>query len=271
MIAFQPRPGYFDFEAIDKNLGVLKQDDTILFDRRARPEFGPVGPELDAGRRVISELAGRRVEVVGAFTMGTSFGVDGTVLMSDRSFFRILSYRKRESVNVGLIRLKPGFDAERVREQLAALLPNDVHVLTHQGLVELERNFWSTNTPVGYVFRLGLSIGMLVGCIIVYQILYTDVSDHLPEYATLKAMGYRDRYLFGVVIQESLILSVFGFVPGLAISTVLYRFAANATLLPLQMTSDRIGAVYLLTLLMCVVSGAFAMRRLRRAAPAEIF
>jgi putative ABC transport system permease protein len=111
---------------------------------------------------------------------------------------------------------------------------------------------------------------MLVGCIIVYQILYTDVSDHLQEYATLKAMGYRDRYLFGVVIQESLILSVFGFLPGLAISALLYRFAENATLLPLIMAPDRIVAVYGLTLVMCVISGALAMRRLRRADPAEI-
>jgi len=270
MIAFQPRTGYFDLAGVDQNLGVLKQDDTILFDRRARPEFGPVGRELDSGRRVISEIAGRRVEVVGSFTMGTSFGVDGTVLMSDRSFFRILSYRKRESVNVGLIRLKPGIDAERVRTQLEAALPEDVNVLTHRGLVDLERTFWSTNTPVGFVFQLGLSIGMLVGCIIVYQILYTDVSDHLQEYATLKAMGYRDRYLFGVVIQESLILSVFGFLPGLAISALLYRFAENATLLPLIMAPDRIVAVYGLTLVMCVISGALAMRRLRRADPAEI-
>jgi putative ABC transport system permease protein len=112
---------------------------------------------------------------------------------------------------------------------------------------------------------------MLVGCVIVYQILYTDVSDHLQEYATLKAMGYRDRYLFGVVMQESVILSVFGFLPGLAISRVLYRFAEEATLLPLTMAPDRIAAVYGLTLGMCMVSGAFAMRRLRRAAPAEIF
>jgi putative ABC transport system permease protein len=191
--------------------------------------------------------------------------------MSDRSFFRILGSRQRESVNVGLIKLKPGFEAERVRAELAGTLPRDVLVLTHHGLVDLERTFWSTNTPVGFVFRLGLSIGLLVGCIIVYQILYTDVSDHLREYATLKAMGYRDRYLFGVVIQESLILSIFGFVPGLAISTLLYRFAAGATLLPLTMAPERVAAVYGLTLFMCVVSGAFAMRKLRKAEPAEIF
>ena len=270
MIAFQPRPGYFDLAGVDQNLGALKQDDTLLFDRRARPEFGPVGHELDAGHRVITELAGRRIEVVGSFTMGTSFGVDGTVIMSDRSFFRLLNYRKPDSVNVGLVRLKPGFDAERVRTQLAAALPADVHVVTHEGLIDLERTFWSTNTPVGFVFQLGLSIGMLVGCVIVYQILYTDVSDHLQEYATLMAMGYRDRYLHGVVIQESLILSVFGFLPGLGISMLLYHFAEDATLLPLKMAPGRVALVYGLTLVMCALSGVFAMRRLRRAAPAEI-
>jgi putative ABC transport system permease protein len=114
-------------------------------------------------------------------------------------------------------------------------------------------------------------MGLFVGSIIVYQILYTDVSDHLGEYATLKAMGYRDRYLFGVVIQESVILSVFGFLPGIGISQLLYSFAARATLLPVHMTAARSVAVYGLTVCMCIFSGVLAMRRLKQADPADIF
>jgi putative ABC transport system permease protein len=271
MLGFKPNPGYFDLKEVDEQIGRLRQADLALFDARARPEFGAVGSEIAEGHRVISEIAGRRVEVAGMFGLGTSFGIDGTVIMGDQTFFRILPYRKRELVDVGLIKVKPGFDAEDVRARLARALPGDVNVLTHRGLINLEKSYWSDNTPIGFVFKLGLLMGLFVGCIIVYQILYTDVTDHLSESATLKAMGYRDRYLFGVVIQESIILSLFGFFPGLLLSVLMYRLAAKATLLPLRMPLDRVAVVYTLTLMMCVISGALAMRKLRRADPAEIF
>jgi putative ABC transport system permease protein len=205
------------------------------------------------------------------FDLGTSFGIDGTIITSDLNFFRWFPDRRPGEVNIGLIMLKPGVNPERARAEVEAALPKDVTVLTHQGLVELERNYWETNTPIGFVFKLGLVMGMFVGSIIVYQILYTDVTDHLGEYATLKAMGYRDGYLFKVVIQESLILSIFGFIPGWALSLVVYKFAGDATLLPLRMPISRVLFVYALTAIMCAGSGALAMRKLRRADPAEIF
>lgn len=271
VLGIDPRPGYFDLYGVDDPMATLRRGDNIFFDSRSRKEFGPVGHEFLTGQRVVSEIFGHRVEVAGLFQIGTSFGIDGTVLMSDRNYFRVMPGRRPEVVNVGLIKLKPGFDAEQVRARLAQALPNDVLVLTHRGLVELERNYWSTNTPIGFVFQLGLLMGLFVGSIIVYQILYTDVTDHLGEYATLKAMGYRDGFLFSVVIQESIILSVFGFIPGLALSLVLYHIAGNATLLPMKMTLGRAVIVYILTALMCVISGALAMRKLRTADPAEIF
>ena len=118
---------------------------------------------------------------------------------------------------------------------------------------------------------MGVLIGLLVGCIIVYQILYTDVTDHLGEYATLKAMGYHDRALYSIVIQESIILSLFGFLPGVGLSMLAYHVARDATSLPIAMTFVRFVTVYILTALMCIISGALAMRKLRSADPAEIF
>jgi putative ABC transport system permease protein len=216
-------------------------------------------------------MVGRRVEVTGIFSAGTSFGIDGAVVMSDANFFRLMPGRSPDVVNVGLIKLKPGYDADRVRAQLAKVLPNDVRVLTHSQLNEAEREFWSTNTPIGFIFALGVGLGLVVGIIIVYQILYTDVTDHLQEYATLKAIGYKDRTLFTIIIFESVILSVFGYIPGFFITLLIYRVATNATFLPLRMTAQRGVVVYLLTIGMCVLSGALALRRLRRADPAEIF
>jgi putative ABC transport system permease protein len=182
-----------------------------------------------------------------------------------------MPYRQRGVIDVGLIQLKPGADAVSVKKDIQGIMPPDVRVLTKQEFIELERTYWTTYTPVGFVFKLGVLMAIFVGCIIVYQILYTDVSDHLPEYATVKAMGFPDRYLFSLVLQESLILSVLGFVPGLLVAHFVYNVSRDATLLPLRMTVERGAVVYVLTAIMCSISAMLAMRRLRSADPAEIF
>jgi len=235
-IAFRPSAGVFELDTVDEAIGKLREENTVLID-----------------------------------AFGTSFGIDGNLITSDQTFFRLLPNRPQGVVDLGLLTLRPGADRERVRERLSELLGSDVSVITREALIEHERHYWSTNTPIGFIFRLGLLMGMFVGGIIVYQILYTDVTDHLGEYATLKAMGYRDRYLFSIVLEESIMLSVFGFLPGLALSKLVYVIAENATLLPMRMPLGRVGVVYILTLLTCVASGALAMRKLRSADPAEIF
>ncbi len=271
MFGFNPVPGFFDLGAIKDPGPLLRMDDNVLFDDRSRKEYGDVPTAFRAGKRVITEMVGHRVEVAGLFSAGTSFGIDGAVVLSDTNFFRLLPGRSPEVVNFGLIKLKPGYDPNRVRAQLAKALPNDVRVLTHSQIDAAERDFWSSNTPIGFIFALGVFLGLVVGIIVVYQILYTDVTDHLQEYATLKAIGYKDSFLFTVIMYESAILSVFGYVPGFFIALLVYRVARNATFLPLGMTAERGVVVYLLTLGMCVLSGALALRRLRKADPAEIF
>ena len=271
MFGFKPVPGFFDLGAIKDPGPLLRTGDSVLFDVLSRKEYGDVPAAFRAGKRVVTEMVGHRVEVVGLFSAGTSFGIDGAVVMSDANFFRLLPGRSPEVVNFGLIKLKPGFDPDRVRAQLAKVLPNDVQVLTHSQLDAAERNFWSSNTPIGFIFALGVFLGLVVGIIVVYQILYTDVSDHLQEYATLKAIGYKDSFLFAIIIYESVIMSVFGYIPGFFIALLVYRIARDATFLPLQMTFERGVVVYLLTIGMCVLSGALALRRLRKADPAEIF
>jgi putative ABC transport system permease protein len=271
LIAFNPHVASLNAPGVNENLEKIRIPGLVLFDSVRRPEFGPVTEAIQQNGRVVTEVSGRQVEIVGAFQLGTSFVADGNLVMSDETFLRIFPYRTRGIVDVGLIKLKPAADLERAKADLIRVLPPDVRVLTHEQFVDLERVYWTTNTPIGYVFRLGVLMGMFVGCIIVYQILYSDVTDHLPEYATLKAMGYRDGFLFRVVLQQSLVLSVFGFFPGMLISYAVYIVSRRATLLPLQMTLERSVTVYALTIVMCAVSGALAMRRLKAADPAEIF
>jgi len=256
---------------VAENLHLLRQPDVVLFDSASRPEHGPIAQHFLAGEEVHTEVNDRSVEVVGLFEMGTSFGLDASILTSDTNFLRLFPERERTQIDLGLIRLGPGVDAADARDRIAALLPDDVLVMTKQDFVERERAYWNSATPIGYIFAFGAIMGLVVGAIIVYQILYADVADHLPEYATLKAMGYSNLFLSWVVIQQAMILAVLGFVPGVLASRWLYRKAGEATNLPLYLTEERGITVLLLTLGMCAFAGLIALRKVRSADPADVF
>jgi putative ABC transport system permease protein len=254
-----------------ENVSKLSGQDVVLFDRASRPEFGPVGQEWAPDRPIRTEVNDRDVTVVGLFEIGPSFGIDGTVITSVDNWLRIFPQRPRNQIQLGLVQLRPGADPDAVRDQLRADIPGDVLVMTKAEFSAREKAYWNGATPIGYVFAFGAIMGLVVGAIIVYQILFADVSEHLREYATLRAIGYRNRFVSGIVLQQAVILAVLGFLPGLAASWALYVQAAKATRLPLHMTLDRGITVFVLTLTMCALSGFLALRKVRRLDPAEVF
>ena len=271
VVGFDPNDRVFNLAEIDARKEELQMPDVALFDRFSRPEFGPVPELLERDRVLRTELSGREIAVIGLFSLGTSFGIDASVAMSDVNFRRIFPLRDAGRIDLGLVHLAEGVDPSRVRDALDEGLPDDVEIVTRQGFVLREIAYWNRSTPIGYVFNFGVVIGLLVGAIIVYQILYADVSDHLQEYATLKAMGYGDRFLFAVVLSEAAILALLGFLPGVGLSYLLYGVAGEATRLPLELSTGIAGGVFALTLAMCAFSGMVALRKLRTADPADIF
>lgn len=251
----------------------LKLPDTALIDSRARAEIGPA----EAG--ITSELADKTLNIVGTFALGTDFASgNGNLLMSDVNFLNYFANRGPEedersfaTVDVGVVKLEPDANSQAVAAALRQFLPEDVIVSTKNGFIERELNYWKNNTSIGFVFSLLTTMSFLVGIILVYQILYTDVADHWAEYATLKAMGYTNAYLLKVVLQEALFLSVLGFIPGFAISSLLYTGAGNVTGLFFQMTTQRVVNLFVATFIMCLVSGFIAVRKVQATDPAEVF
>ena len=270
-IGFHPDDALLAIEGFDQEREKLRQQDVVLFDSGSRPEFGAVTEAIESGERVITEINDRQVEVTGLFQMGTSFGIDGTVITSDDNWLRLFPNKPRSEIQLGLIRLKDGQDPDAVRDAMAGYLPDDVLVLTKQQFVQREKNYWNAATPIGYIFAFGAIMGFVVGAIIVYQILFADVSEHLNEYATLRAIGYKNRFVSGIVLQQAAILAVLGYLPGLAIVYWLYGKAAAATNLPLYITQERAITVFLMTLAMCALSGLLAVRKVQRLDPAEVF
>jgi putative ABC transport system permease protein len=263
----------------------LRNPGTALFDRSTkadpdRPGQTLYGPLADG---VTTDLSGQDITFVGSFQLGTDFTADGTLVMSDRTFldtlrrpFTFPSDSPAANVDFGLVRLQPGADREKVKADIRAAVRTgepeaDVEVFTLDELKERERTFWLNNTPIGFAFGFGTLMGFAVGVVICYQILSGDVTDHLPQYATLKAMGYGNGYLAWVVVQESIILAVLGFVVGLGVSWAAYEVLTATTGMPLRMTPDRIGGVFVAAVLMCVASGLIALVGLMRADPADVF
>jgi len=270
-VGVDPESDLLDTPGFSGNRHLLKQQDTLLFDEAARPEFGPIGERFRAYGPFQTEVNDRRVTVAGLFEIGPSFGIDGTVITSVDNWLRLFPERPRNDIELGLIRLRPGTDPVAARDRLRAELPGDVLVLTKADFVARERAYWSGATPIGYIFAFGAIMGLVVGAIIVYQILFADVSEHIREYGTLRAIGYRNRFVSGIVMQQAAILAVLGYVPGALLAHFLYGAAAGATRLPLHLTVERGVTVFLLTLGMCLLSGFLALRRVRKLDPAEVF
>jgi putative ABC transport system permease protein len=270
-LGFEPSDPLFVDPSLSEKARLLTQRDRVLFDERSRAEFGPVARWFREGRTVDSEVAGRRVRVAELVSLGPSFGADGNMITSSETFLRLIPSTPPGSIELGLIRLKPGADPALVAQRLEDSLPADIKVFTKDGFVEFEKNYWRSSTAIGFIFSLGAAMGFVVGCVIVYQILYSDVSDHLPEYATLLAMGYSLRSLVAVVAREGLLLALFGYGPAFLAGSALYGLVQSATKLPVAMDTERALLVFGLILVMCMGSAGLAMRKLVDADPAEIF
>ncbi|MBI1242743.1 ABC transporter permease DevC [Umezakia ovalisporum] len=271
VIGFNPDKPAFDLPDVNEQLESIKLPSTVLFDRSARGDYQKAIAQIDQGKKLTTEIEGHTITISGLFTVGASFGSDGSLMTSDQNFLRLFSTRPSSSISLGLIQVKPGYDPKKVALDLQAYLRDDVKVMTHGEFIEFENDFWRTNSPIGFIFSLGVSMGFAVGVILVYQVLSTDVNAHVKEYATFKALGYRNSYLLSVVFEEALILAALGFIPGVAVSLGLYQITRTATNLPMYMTVIRGFHVLILTIIMCSISGAIATRKLRCADPADMF
>ncbi|MEH1926515.1 ABC transporter permease DevC [Nostoc sp.] len=271
VIGINPEKQAFDLADVNSQIDQVKLPDTVLFDRASRGDYKEAIAQVAQGKPVTTEIDRRTITISGLFSIGASFGADGNLITSDQNFLRLFPKREASSVSLGMVQLQPGYDPKQVKIALESHLDHDVKVFTKAEFIEFEINYWKTNTAIGFIFSLGVAMGFMVGVIIVYQVLSTDVNSHIKEYATFKAMGYNNLYLLGVVFEEAIILAVLGFIPGAIAPLGLYYLTRNATNLPVYMTLARALTVLTLTMIMCIISGAIATRKLQSADPADMF
>ena len=265
MLGVDPDQAAFTLPALAREVPRLHELDTALMDVRAQKRYGPIREGL------VSELENRRVTLVGTYAYGSGFMADASVIVSDRTLPRIAPEASRDAVSLGLLRVVPGTPVKTVIQALRERLPADVKVWSRRELEANEQKFFVEIKPIGLMFFSGVLLAFAVGGIILYQILSAEVTNHLKEFATLMAMGYKERYLVGVVVQQATYFALLGFVPALFLAFAMYTVVGWVTALPMVMTVARFTGVLVLSVAMCAAAGLMASRKVGRADPADLF
>ena len=269
VIGFDPGSSIFTVPDILAQSHLLEHKDTVLVDRQTRDIFG----SLDPGRVV--DLGGHKVTIGGRYTLGTGFLGLAVVLASEETFFGIFGTgprpRPRDTINLGLVTLKPGADPDTVAGALRDVLPADTQIFTRDQLAANEVAFWTTKTGTGLIFGSGLVVAFVVGIMILYQTLATQITRQLPQFAMLKAIGHTNRLLEAIVLIQAMVVMLAAFLPAVGVSLWVYSVIRAQTLLPATMTLTQLAGVFAVGVFMSVVSGLLSLLRLRRADPAEIF
>ncbi len=265
--AFEPNQPVFRLPEVNADRAQLNNPGAVLVDRRGR-RF--LGMDTDVKQ---SEINDAKVDVVGKFTLGPDFMSDGTVIMGVDTFARLLRGRggERPGMEAGVIKIAADADPRAVEKMLRQAMPANVAVLSKSQLLAFERAFQARVSSAGPIFAIGTVVGFVVGMLISYQIIFTEISDQLPQYATLKAIGYPSPYLLRVVLEQAALNGMAGWIPAWLLGLGLYHLIGVIALLPMRMTLEITLTSLGLTLAMCLVSAAVAVIRVIRADPAAVF
>ena len=248
----------------------LRLPETVIIDRRSSRNFyGDFCP----GMR--TELADKKLTIIGEFTLGRDFIYQGTAVISDKNFAEIFDdgsgQSRLDEVEIGLIKVAADAEIEKIQAELQHILPDDVAVYTVEQFIALETIYWVDINAIGDVFYLGVLLGFGIGVLICYQILYSDIMLHLKQFATLKALGFTNGFLFRVILQQALFLSIFGFTCGFIISNFLYKFLEKQMEAAVPMKEEIVVSLLILTVFMCIAAGVIAARKALMTDPAELF
>lgn len=266
-----PERNWLLLPGVSDSAALLRNKDTFLYDRNSRPVFGPLIELFQHGGPCDVELNRRTMRLVGMTECASSFGQEGCIVTTPVNFLRLHPEHPPGEAHAGLIRLRPGADLPALRDHFQREMPDEVLILSRSEFEAFELRFWKTNAPVGFIFTMGTVVGFFIGFIVVYQILHTDVTNHLPQYATMKAIGFTDNFLLRLVLKQALYLSALGYVPGSLLAIGFYQVMRAGTGIPIKPTLERGVFLLVLTILMCFLSGALATRKLRAADPADVF
>lgn len=270
MIGFDPRLNVFHQQDIQSQQQLLNIDGNILYDQLSREEFGPIKKNFFDKDKVTLSINKKPAEVVGLVKMGTSFSYDASFLTS-LSSYQIFSNSNSRNIEIGLIKLQSGVDPDVFLDSIRSDVSNDLKAYTLDQFIRFEQDYWDEAKPIGFVFGFNSVLGFVVGMLILYQILYTDVSHHLSEFSTLLSLAFTYNQIKLIVFYESMYLAVIGYPIGLIVSSFLFVLISSATGLPVSLTFGRSLGCFFVILFMSSMSALIAIKKLDEANPVEVF
>lgn len=264
LIGIDPNPSFIRDTGVKSNLDTITKTRTVMLDTLSTEEYGPLVKNSEAKINDVD------VTVTSLFTMGMRFYNDGAVFVNNQTF-QSLVRRDARMVNFGLIRVSQGADITTIKRNLKENLPDDVLIFDRQKLITNEQDYFIYVLPVGIMFQVGMIIAFIIGSVILFQVLVTEITNKLNEYATLKAMGFTTKNIYNIGFTQALLFAFMGYMPALAISIGLFHFLRVKAKLPAEFTFGLAGFVFFITLLMCIIPGFLALQKVRKADPAELF
>ncbi len=241
----------------------IRPNHTVLVDLYSHKDYG----DLSIGNEV--EINQASATIAGHFQLGVGLFSEGCVIVSNDNFARLTGNNPR-LVNYGFLRLKQGVDTATVVAQLRKMLPKDVFIYSKTEMIRKEQAYFIAVKPVGIIFQSGVIVACFAGIVILLQVLNTDISNRLDEFATLKAIGFSDGYIYSIGVQQALIYALLSFVPALIIATFLFRVTHELSRLPMEMTLSLVLFVLAVSLVMCIIACLLGLQKVRRTDPAEL-
>jgi putative ABC transport system permease protein len=267
VLGVEPDERPFVVATLNDRVPALSGLGRAIFDADSHPSYGPTTPGTT------SELGGRRSEIIGQYHWGAGF-LNGAVVVGRGTFASLSGDRPPNHVSFGLVKLEPDLreaDRRAALERVAGALPGDTQLFTRAQIERHDQGYFMRDRPIGLIFTSGVVLALLIGSVIVYQVISSDISDQLAELATLKALGYTASQIRAMVLEQGLIYGGLAFVPAAIGSVGLYATLRSSARLPVEMTPGIAVTVLALALGMCTTAGLLALRKLERADPADLF
>lgn len=253
----------FPWSVIEGTAADLRRGRFVLLDESAARRFG----SFAAGDE--REFQGRRLKVIGRTRDARSFTTNPMAFLDYQLAQELSPEELGGRTTFIIVKLAPGADAQAVRREIEKRLPyNDVH--TRAEWAAMSRRYWIESTGLGLTIFLTVSLGALVGVVIVAQTLYASTTEHLAEFGTIKALGGRDLDVDGLIGEQAMFAAAFGYVLGLALTLglgpVLDRFDMKMTVSP-----TLAALVFVGTQVLCLSASVLSLRKVRRLDPAIVF
>lgn len=276
LYAFELDQPVFTLAEVNRAIPQLRLPQAALIDRQSRYELGALAEivmKSGALKLVLpSPVADMQFvfTMAGTFAIGPTISADGNLITSDLNFYRYL-HTPLDRVSLGVVRLVDGAAPEKIRDAIETRIGRRGRVFLKEDFITNEINFYAYRTPIGFIFNVGLAVGIFVGVVFISQVLHGIISDNIREYAALRAIGYNQIFFVCLVAFIAVAIALVTYIPSVVLSLVIYSIAAWVTKLPIDIKWSYLVLVFVIVVAMGLVAAYFSTNKLKRADPVDLF